>query len=196
MVAWTLVFHLIGLVFWLGSLLVVTQVLAIHTEEISPEVGAALGRLETQLLKGLAHPGAALMVITGIILVSRHPEYLREQWLHFKLLLVVILILLDLRVYFRTRSFQAGKVQLRRGECMAFHGAIALVFFGILILVLVKPFRLPTRRTSSQLQFSGEATRGYPLGWWRRMVESRPSATIRSKGGILGKDYSRQEWST
>ena len=37
MVAWTLVFHIVGLVFWLGSLLVVTQILAIHTEEASPE---------------------------------------------------------------------------------------------------------------------------------------------------------------
>ncbi len=78
MVAWTLVFHIIGLVFWLGSLLVVTQILAIHTEETSPETRATLGRLESKLLKGLAHPGAAIMVITGFILVSHDPNYLRD----------------------------------------------------------------------------------------------------------------------
>ena len=158
MVAWTLVFHILGLVFWLGSLLVVTHVLAIHSEESSPEARAAFGRLETKLLKGLAHPGAALMVITGIILVSRKPEYLREPWLRLKLILVVALIILDLMVTFRARAFQAGSIQMQRGECMGLHGAIALVFTLILILVLLKPFG-QVRRGASLHSPGGEDTR-------------------------------------
>ena len=140
MVAWVLVFHLIGLVFWLGSLLAVTHVLAVHSEEPSPEARAAFGRLEMKLFKGLAHPGAALMVITGGILIGENPHYLLEHWLQAKLLLVLVLIVLDLWVYFRTATFLAGRVELRRRECMALHGAVSLVFFGILILVLLKPF--------------------------------------------------------
>ena len=140
MVAWVLVFHLIGLVFWLGSLLVVTHVLAIHSEESSAEARAALGRLEIRLFRGLAHPGAALMVITGIILISQNPHYLHEHWLHAKLLLVALLIVLDLRVYYLTISNLAGRVELRRRECMALHGTISVVFFAILILVMLKPF--------------------------------------------------------
>jgi len=154
MVAWTLVFHIVGLVFWLGSLLVVTQILAIHTEETSPETRATLTRLESKLLRGLAHPGAALMVITGIILVSRDPNYLREHWLHAKLLLVVILVALDLRVTVRGRAFQEGKIELSRRECMALHGAISLVFLVILILVLIKPFGL--HRRQAQLRGTGD----------------------------------------
>jgi uncharacterized integral membrane protein (TIGR00701 family) len=145
MVAWTLVFHVIGLVFWLGSLLAVTHILAVHAEEPSPEVRAGLGRLESKLLKGLVHPGAALMVITGFLLVAEDPHVLREAWLHGKLLLVVVLIVLDLRVTFRARAFQQGKIEMTRRECMMLHGAIALVFFGILILVLIKPFGLHRR---------------------------------------------------
>jgi len=140
MVAWILVFHLIGLVFWLGSLLVVTHVLAVHSEESSTEARAALGRLEIKIFNGLAHPGAALMVITGIILISQNPLYLREHWLHAKLLLVAVLIVLDLRIYYRTSAYLAGRVELRRRECMALHGAVSLVFFAILILVMLKPF--------------------------------------------------------
>jgi len=140
MVAWLLVFHLIGLVFWLGSLLVVTHVLALHSEEPSPEARAAFGRLEMRLFKGLAHPGAALMVFTGGILIAEKPHYLLEHWLHAKLLLVAVLMVLDLRVYLRTAAFLAGRVELNRRECMALHGAISLVFFGILILVFLKPF--------------------------------------------------------
>jgi len=145
MVAWTLIFHLTGLVFWLGSLLVVTHVLALHTQENSEDARAALARLEMKLLKGLAHPGAALMVISGSILLAEELIFLRAHWLHLKILLVLVLIALDLRVYFRTRAYQAGTITLRRGECMALHGAIALVFTAILILVLIKPFGLPVR---------------------------------------------------
>jgi putative membrane protein len=145
MVAWTLVFHILGLVFWLGSLLVVTHVLAAHTEAAAPEARAAFARLERKLFNGLAHPGAALMIITGATLAARNPEYLKEHWLHLKLLLVIVLVVLDLRVYLRARAFQAGRIEMRRGECMALHGAIALVFFMILVLVLTKPFGVTIR---------------------------------------------------
>ena len=155
MVAWTLVFHVIGLVFWLGSLLVVTQILAMHTEEKSPETRHTLERLETRLLRGLTHPGAALMVITGFLLVSEDPRVLQEHWLHGKLLLVIILVVLDLRVTFRARALQEGKTELSRRECMALHGAISLVFLAILILVLIKPFGL--RRRQAHLGRTGDS---------------------------------------
>ena len=158
MIAWILVFHLTGLVFWLGSLLVVTHVLAIHSEEPSTEVRATLGRLEMKLLKGLAHPGAAVMVISGIFMIGENPHYLREHWLQAKLLLVALLFILDLRVYFRTAAFLAGRAELRRRECMALHGVISLVFFAILILVLLKPFALRVRQASAPVRFCPRAS--------------------------------------
>ena len=151
MVAWTLVFHIVGLVFWLGSILVVTQILAIHVEEPNPETRVTLGLLESKLLRGLAHPGAALMVITGFILVAQDPNYLRQHWLHAKLLLVLVLVALDLRLTFRVKAFQERKIKLGRRECMIFHGAISLVFLLILVLVLVKPFGLHRRQAQSKL---------------------------------------------
>jgi putative membrane protein len=158
MVPWILVFHLMGLVFWLGSLLVVTRVLAIQTEEPSTEARAALGRLEMKLLKGLAHPGAALMVITGSLLIAENPHYLRESWLHAKLLLVIVLVILDLIVYFRTKAFLAGGVELQRGECIALHGAVALLFLGILILVLLKPFGTRVHRAFAPVRLRHRAS--------------------------------------
>lgn len=140
MVAWTLVFHLLALVMWMGSLLIVTQLLAAHTQENSPEARQALARIEMKLFKGLAHPGAALMVTTGVILIATNSAYyLRAPWLHAKLFLVAILGGLNLVVYLRAKAFQAGEIQLQRRECWVLHGVIALVFVGILILTLVKP---------------------------------------------------------
>jgi putative membrane protein len=156
MVAWALVFHLIGLVFWVGGLLVVTHVMTVHAGETSPESRSLLGQLEVKLLRGLVHPGAAIMVITGFILVAHDPNYLRQHWLHAKLLLVFVLIVLDLRVTFRARAFQAGKVDLTRRECVALHGAIALTFFIIVILVTLKPFSPHPGVSQMRLSQSGQ----------------------------------------
>ena len=139
-VAWALVFHILGFVFWMGGLLVVTQVLAMHTEETAPEARDTLTRLENKLLKGIIHPGAAIAVVAGIVVVALQPDYLRQTWLHAKLSLVAILIALDLIVYFRTKAFHAGRIEVQRREFKMLHGAISLVFLGILVLVMIKPF--------------------------------------------------------
>ncbi len=140
LIAWTLVFHILGIVFWLGSLLVITHVLAYDAESESMEVHEVLNKLEGKLFNGIAHPGAIITIISGAVLISLNPQYIHAPWLHFKLFLVVILIALDAITYVRAKAFQAGRIALRRKECMALHGGIALIFIGILIMVLIRPF--------------------------------------------------------
>ncbi|HXH49637.1 MAG TPA: CopD family protein [Terriglobia bacterium] len=141
LMTWTLVFHILGIVFWLGSLLVVTHVLASDAESESAEVHEVLSRLEAKLFNGIAHPGAIIAVISGAILISTNTNYyLHAAWLHVKLFLVVIIIVLDAVTYVRAKAFHAGRITLQRKECMMLHGGIALVFIGILIMVLIKPF--------------------------------------------------------
>lgn len=139
-VAWALVFHILGFVLWMGGLLVVTQALAMHTQEESTAARQAFERLEMKLFKSIAHPGAAITVIAGIVVVALQPGYLHEAWLHAKLFLVAIMIGLDLIIYLRARAFHEGKVRLQRRECMILHGVTSLTFLGILILVMIKPF--------------------------------------------------------
>ena len=140
MQAWLLMLHLPAMVLWVGSLLVVTVVLTTHCREAGMEARKALARLENKIFKGMVHPGAALMVITGILLVLTDPGfYMREPWLHAKLLLVVFMVGLDLRIYFRAKAFQSGRVEMLRGECIGLRAGVAAVFLGILILVLLKP---------------------------------------------------------
>ena len=140
MLAWLLVFHLPAMVLWIGALLVVTLVLAAHCQEAGAEARQALSRIETKIFKKMVHPGAALAVITGILMMVAYPEaYLRAPWLHAKLMLVIVLVFLDLRIYFRAKLLQSGQQEIRRGEWIASHAAVALIFFAILIFVLVKP---------------------------------------------------------
>ena len=119
------------------------------------------------------------MVITGFILVSHDPRYLREHWLHAKLLLVVILVALDLWLTFRARALQAGNIELSRRECMILHGAISLLFLAILILVLIKPFGL--HRRQAQLGGSSDPTTKVCL----HQAGRRPMATLSAAEAAL-----------
>jgi putative membrane protein len=139
-VAWALVFHVVGFVLWLGGLMVVTQVMAARTRQPSAEVRAQFARLESKLFKGVAHPGAAVTLLAGILVLVLQPDYLHQGWLHAKLFLVAVLIALDLIAYQRAKAFEQGRIELQRRECMVLHSSIALVFIGIVIMVMIKPF--------------------------------------------------------
>jgi putative membrane protein len=139
-VAWALVIHVIGLVFWMAGLLVVTQVMAAHAEEGSSDARRALGRLEMKLLSGMAHPGALITLVAGIVLIVLHPGYLRQSWLHAKLSFVVILIGMNLFLHMRAGALREEKPEARSGQFRMLHGVISALFLAIVILVMIKPF--------------------------------------------------------
>ena len=139
-VAWALVVHVIGFVFWMAGLLVVTQIMAAHAEERSPEAGSALRKLEMKLLNGMAHPGALIAIGAGSVLIVMHPDYLRQSWLHAKLSLVVILIGMNVFLHMRARELGDGRSKARPGQFRMLHGVTSALFLIIVILVMVKPF--------------------------------------------------------
>ena len=136
---WFIVLHLSGMVLWVGGLLVTTLILASHAVESGAAAAAALTRAEQKVFRGFIHPGAAISVLTGLLLILSGPFYMQAGWFHVKLFLAVILVVLDLRIYFRAKAFYAGKLQLTRGECIASHAAVAVIFLATLVLVLVRP---------------------------------------------------------
>lgn len=139
-VAWALVFHVIGFVFWMAGLLMATQALAAQAEETAPEARAALARYEMKLIKGFVYPGAAITVVAGAAILWLQPDYLHQGWLHAKLFLVVLLLGLNVKVHLRANAFTAGRVELRPRDGRVLHGIASLLFLLIVILVMIKPF--------------------------------------------------------
>jgi protoporphyrinogen IX oxidase len=133
-----LVAHVLGLVFWVGGLLVTSMALTRHTQEASAEARQALARLERIYLRGLADPGALLTLLAGIGLITTNSSYyLHAPWLHIKLTFVLILIGLHGIVAVRTKRFAAGRISLKRSEARLLVVATLLVFLSILIATLV-----------------------------------------------------------
>ncbi|MGH9449556.1 MAG: CopD family protein [Terriglobia bacterium] len=136
-VTWVVLFHIVGLVFWIGGLLVATALLGQHAGEDLPEGRAALGQAELRMLNGMANPGAVITIATGLILAgTRWTYFIHATWFQAKLVLIACLLVLHGVTLVRAHKFVAGRLIVPRKNWMILHGAISLVFFLILICVL------------------------------------------------------------
>ncbi len=138
MVPALLVGHVLGLVFWVGGLLVTSMALTRHTQEASADARQALARLERIYLRGLADPGALLTILAGASLIMTNSSYyLHAPWLHIKLTFVLLLIGLHGIVAVRTKRFSTGRITMQRSEARLLVLATLLLFLSILIATLV-----------------------------------------------------------
>lgn len=137
-IAWVLVFHLAGMVLWIGGLIFAMAAIGMATPNDEAPLRLQRARFAQKGMRAFAHPGAALMVITGVILILLIPGIMTQAWLHAKLSLVVILIVFDLLLTVRVRRMPAQEPS--PGQMGMFQGVITLLFLLILVLVLVKPF--------------------------------------------------------
>ncbi len=138
MVPALLVGHVLGLVFWVGGLLVTSMALTRHTQEASADARQALARLERIYLRGLADPGALLTILAGVSLIMTNSSYyLHAPWLHIKLTFVLLLVGLHGIVAVRTKRFSTGRITMQRSEARLLVLATLFLFLSILIATLV-----------------------------------------------------------
>jgi putative membrane protein len=136
---WLLVFHLFGVIFWIGSLLLIASLLAM----VSDEVGVAKERfimVASTLFFGGCNIGGAVAIIFGILLMAMEKGVLRQGWLHVKLGLVFILLLVHLRLHRRIVALSDNPSSVSRAEFRVIHGVVSIVLLAILAMAIIKPF--------------------------------------------------------
>jgi putative membrane protein len=134
-----IVFHLFGVIMWIGSLLVITSMLAL----VPDEVGAARERIVVaarRLLRVSSNVGAIVAVIFGLFLIALNPTVMRQGWMHAKLALVLALLFFHFRLSRRVAALENDPSSATRREFSMLHGIVSLLLLLILVLVLVKPF--------------------------------------------------------
>ena len=138
-IGWLLVFHLFGVIFWIGSLLLIASLLAM----VDDEVGVARERfimIASTLFYGGCNIGGAVAILFGAFLMIKEPEVLRQGWLHIKLGLVFILLLVHLRLYRRIVALSDNPSSVTRVEFRVIHGVVSLLLLAILAMAVMKPF--------------------------------------------------------
>jgi protoporphyrinogen IX oxidase len=138
-VDWMIVFHLFGVIVWIGSLLLIASMLALVTEE----VGTARERLvmiSRRLFQVGCNIGAAATVLFGIFLILLEPNALDQGWLHVKLVVVLVLLYFHYRLYRRILMFEDDPASASARESKLLHGVISALLLAILWLAVLKPF--------------------------------------------------------
>jgi protoporphyrinogen IX oxidase len=138
-VAWILAFHVFGVILWMGSLLVLTSLMGL----VGDEVGVSKERFlvaARRLFNSSANGGAMAAIGFGILLILLEPSVLRQGWLHIKLLLVLVVIVMHVRLFRRITALEAEPSGANRREFAMTHGILSLLLLAILLLVFLKPW--------------------------------------------------------
>ena len=134
-----LVFHLFGVILWIGSLLVISSMMAL----VPDEVGAARERvivIARRLFHVSSNIGAIVTVVFGVFLVLLDPGVMRHGWMHAKIALVLVLLFFHVKLYRRVSALENDPGSATRREFSMIHGIVSLLLLLILVLALVKPF--------------------------------------------------------
>jgi len=134
-----LVFHLFGVILWIGSLLVISSMMAL----VPDEVGAARERvivIARRLFHVSSNIGAIVTVVFGIFMVLLNPVVMLHGWMHAKIALVLVLLFFHVKLYRRVIALESDPGSATRREFSIIHGIVSLIVLLILVLVLVRPF--------------------------------------------------------
>lgn len=132
--AYSLAIHVIGFVFWVGGLLVLTRLLKMSSMEGALPDGARteVGKMIKRSYFGLVVAGTVLSLATGIyqILERGVGFYMAQGWFHGKLTLIVVLLVVTVVFGAQVRNAASGKA-VKPGLVGMMHGVTS----GVLVLV-------------------------------------------------------------
>ncbi len=129
--------HLIGIVFWIGSLIVITRFFNLASD--SAVAGSAAYRnLMSRAYFGFSVGGLVLATVTGIYQLSSQgmSYYMKQGWFHGKLTLVLVLVGITVAVGIQIKKLQIGAPVTRKTAGML-HGITSLSFILIILLTIL-----------------------------------------------------------
>jgi putative membrane protein len=140
-ILWIKAFHVIFMVTWFAGLFYLPRLFVYHAMATDAPSIERFKIMERKLFFGIMTPGAVLTVVFGLILLYYFwPAYKTMGWLHVKLALVVLLIAYHIWCFFLLRAFKHDRNTRSHRWYRVFNELPTLLLFGIVIMVLVRPF--------------------------------------------------------
>lgn len=140
---WLKAFHIVFVVSWFAGLFYLPRLFVYHVDVRDDVSHQRFVVMERRLL-GITHLAGALALGFGTALLiawwQQAPDYLRQGWLHAKLLLVVGLVAHHASMAVFVRRFRDG-TNTRSGRWFRIYNEVpALLLIGVVVLVVVRPF--------------------------------------------------------
>ncbi len=137
---WLKAFHIIFMVCWFAGIFYLPRLFVYHAMSRDPAVHAQLAIMERKLYRFVSI-FAVLTIVFGLALaLGNTAYYLKAPWFHAKLTLVVLLVIYHLVCGAMVKNLTAGNNNRSHVFYRWFNELPVIFLFGIVILVVVKPF--------------------------------------------------------
>lgn len=139
---WLKAFHLIAVISWMAGLLYLPRLFVYHCRTVpGSEASEMLKTMERRLLKLIMNPAMMATWILGLWLAIKIHAFDPQNglWMHYKLLLVIILSALHGMMAKYRKAFARDERPKSERFFRILNEAPALLLIGIVLLVVVKP---------------------------------------------------------
>ncbi|AWK86040.1 protoporphyrinogen oxidase HemJ [Azospirillum thermophilum] len=138
---WIKALHVISIVAWMAGLFYLPRLYVYHASAApGSEVSETFKVMERRLLRAIMNPAMIASYLFGIWMLVLEPAWLRQGWMHGKILLVLGMTAVHMLLARWRRDFEADR-NIRPHRFYRIVNEIPTVLLiGIVILVIVKPF--------------------------------------------------------
>lgn len=137
-------FHLIFVVTWFAGLfyiprLFVYQIEAFHKPSPDKEIlGKQLKLMSKRLWTIITWPSAILATGFAIWLIILQPFWLKQPWMHVKLMFVVLLIIYHLKTHQYFKQLQRDEIRKTSNFMRLWNEGATFILFTVVFLVILK----------------------------------------------------------
>lgn len=141
MYEWVKALHVISVISWMAGLLYLPRLFVYHCEVPAGSAQSELFKvMERRLLRAIMTPAMIASFVFGIWMLVLTPEWLKQGWMHGKLVLVLVLAASHMAMARYRREFAEDRNSHNQRFFRILNEAPTLLMVGIVILVIVKPF--------------------------------------------------------
>ena len=132
----SLAFHIVGMVMWVGGLMILTRVLKVFSDELGDS--RSLAAMVQGLYKGFVLPGLLVAIVSGLYQLTSMGigVYMKQGWFHGKLTLVVVLLVVTFFVGGEVHKVQRAQ-KLSAARLIALHALSSVALLGIVFLTIL-----------------------------------------------------------
>ena len=136
--------HLIFMVCWFAGLFYVVRLFIYHKEADKKEesikqiLQAQYTLMSKRLLSIITWPAAVLTTIFGVSMLVENPMYLQQDWMHVKLLFIVLLCLYTCSCQVICNQMKVGQISATESKLRIWNEVATLILFSIIFMAVLK----------------------------------------------------------
>ncbi|PWC34392.1 hypothetical protein TSO352_16130 [Azospirillum sp. TSO35-2] len=141
MYEWIKALHVISIIAWMAGLLYLPRLFVYHCQVAAgSEASETFKVMERRLLRAIMDPAMTASYVFGITMIVLTPEWMKQGWLHAKLLFVLLLTVSHIMMGRWQRDFAQDRNTRPQRFYRIANEVPTLLMIGIVIFVIVKPF--------------------------------------------------------